>query len=215
MGGTNHFTIFLGGDCFPTKRLRAEIADTTAIAADGGMRHAAAFGITPVLWVGDFDSTHAALAERFPHVPRDEHPTAKDATDGEIAIRAALARGATKLTILGAFGGDRVDHELGTIGLALALADRAEMALTDGKQWGYPLIDGGELTVQATPGSTLSVIGWNDLSGLTIEGVRWPLRNEMVPFGSSRTLSNEITDGGHARLTLRRGRALVVVHGQA
>ncbi|MGO6903043.1 thiamine diphosphokinase, partial [Rhizobium ruizarguesonis] len=47
------FTILLGGELSLTERLRHAIAGSRFIAADGGMRHAAALGITPELWVGD------------------------------------------------------------------------------------------------------------------------------------------------------------------
>ena len=49
------FTVLLAGDITPTTRLAAQIAGTRIIAADSGMRHAAALRVVPELWLGDFD----------------------------------------------------------------------------------------------------------------------------------------------------------------
>ena len=111
MNKEHSFTILLGGDVTPTKRLATQIADTRVIAADSGIAHAAALGLLPELWVGDFDSTSDTLAATYAAVPREVYPEAKDATDGAIAIEAALARGAKQITLVGAMGG-RFDHAL-------------------------------------------------------------------------------------------------------
>ncbi|MCX7784062.1 MAG: thiamine diphosphokinase, partial [Meiothermus sp.] len=99
------FTILLGGSALPTQRLLAQVTGSRVIAADGGMRHAAPLGLQAELWVGDFDSASAELQLAYAHVPREEHPVGKDYTDGELAVQAALARGADRLILVGAMGG--------------------------------------------------------------------------------------------------------------
>ena len=206
-----HFTILLAGDCTPNDGLRNETAETRTIAADAGIRHADALALTPELWVGDFDSADADLAKRYSDVPRMTFPAAKDATDGEIAVRAALERGASRLTVIGAFGGPRIDHALATIALALSLPADVAVRLTDGVRWGVPLDERRPVKIDASPGATLSLVGLTDLHGLTLTGVRWPLNHADVPFGSSLTVSNEIAAEGTAAASVRIGRALVVV----
>mgnify|MGYP001184054706 CR=1 FL=1 len=90
MPAATPFLILLGGELSPGPRLAAQIEGARVIAADGGMRHAATLGLVPELWVGDFDSSDTALKARFSGVERVEHPVAKDMTDGELAIEAAL-----------------------------------------------------------------------------------------------------------------------------
>lgn len=209
---SQHFTILLAGDCTPSPRLCAEVEGTRVIAADDGMRHAVPLGLEPELWVGDFDSADRLLRRVHDRTPREAHPVAKDATDGEIAIRTALGRGADRLTVVGAFGGPRLDHALGTVALALSLAKRARIALTDGRQWAYPLVGADDRAIPHETGALLSIVGYTELEGLSVSGARWPLDRADIPFGSSRTLSNELRSPQGARVALREGRALVVVH---
>ena len=211
----SHFAVLLAGPCEPTPVLRDTVAGARAIAADAGMRHAAPLGLTPELWVGDFDGAPGDLLADHADVPRETHPPAKDATDGEIAIDAALARGATRLTIVGAFGGPRVDHALGTLALGLATAERGvTVVMTDGRQWAHPLLPGRPVRIPnpETVGPLVSLIGIGDLRGLTLTGVRWPLTDADVPFGSSLTLSNEAVDAatGSVTASLGAGRAWLV-----
>src|SRR4051812_18868525 len=105
------------------------------IAADGGARHAAGLGVTLDLWVGDGDSLgDEGIAElAAAHVPIERSTAEKDRTDLELAVDAALARGAGGLVIVGALGGERVDHALANVAL-LARADLAgrPVVLLDG-----------------------------------------------------------------------------------
>jgi thiamine pyrophosphokinase len=206
----NRFTILLGGELTVTPRLRAQIAETCVIAADSGMRHAAALGVEPELWAGDFDSSSETLQARYTHVPRAEHPREKDMTDGEIAIEAARERGAAALVIAGVFGGERTDHAFLHLAVGMRMAEAGvEVLLTSGTTEGRPLLP-GKAGFDFAPGTTFSVIGFDDLTGLTLRGVKWPLDRRHVPFGSSLTISNEVT--GALEASLERGRAMVVAH---
>ncbi len=200
--------LLLGGDLFPGPALSAALAETQlVIAADGGIRHAAPLGLTPDLWVGDFDSSSEDLLRRYPSVPREVHPRDKDATDAELAARAALFRGARELLWVGAFGAE-ADHALGHLGLALALADQGvPVALTDGRTWGWPLVPPGR-TIRLPPESRLSLVPWSELRGLTIEGARWELDRANLPLGSTRALRNLAR--GPVRLGLADGRGIVL-----
>ncbi|WP_205931743.1 MULTISPECIES: thiamine diphosphokinase [Rhizobium] len=202
------FTILLGGELSLTERLRDAIEDSRFIAADGGMRHAAALGITPELWVGDFDSTPDDLAGAFPDVPKQPYPAAKAATDGEIAVAEAIARGARRLILAGALGGERSDHALQHLLSAVSLAEEGfDLLLTSGKEEAVPLV-AGKIELDLPKGSLFSVPGFSELRGLTIENARYPLADFHLPFGSSRTISNVAE--GKVRFSLRSGRAIVL-----
>ncbi|ANM12723.1 thiamine pyrophosphokinase protein [Rhizobium sp. N541] len=202
------FTILLGGELSLTERLRHAVAGTRFIAADGGMRHAAALGVTPELWVGDFDSTPDDLEGAFPHVPKQPYPAAKAATDGEIAVSEAIARGGRRLILAGALGGERSDHALQHLLSAVSLAEEGfDVLLTSGKEEAVPLlVDAVELDLPKN--SLFSVLGFSALTGLSIENARYPLADFHLPFGSSRTISNVAE--GKVCFSLRSGRAIVL-----
>lgn len=204
------FTILLGGEFSLTPRALAQVASTRIIAADSGIRHAAALGVTPELWVGDFDSVPDGLDPSLAAVERLKFPVAKAKTDGELAVDEAIARGATSLVLVGAFGGPRVDHAFLHLTLAIRLAEQdMPVLLTGGAQEGTPLRP-GEADFDYAPGTIFSVIGFEDLSGLTLEGARWPLDDFSLPFGSSRTISNEVV--GDLVVRLGAGRAMLIAH---
>ncbi len=192
-----------------TERVRGQILGTRAIAADGGMAHAAALGLSVELWVGDFDSASPALQAAYPDVPRQTHPVDKNKTDGEIAIDAALALGATELVLVGGLGG-QTDHALGNMALLLALAGRDINAYaTSGREEAYPLTP-GRFSIDLARGSRLSVIALSPLFGLDISGVQWPLGKADVKVGSTWTLSNVAT--GPVSLGLISGTGLVLAY---
>lgn len=206
----SRFIILLGGELVRTPRLDRQVAGSRVIAADSGIRHAAALGLMPELWLGDFDSAPAEPDPRFADVPREVFSADKDKTDGELAVAAALERGATSLVLLGAFGGPRGDHAFLHLALALKLAEAGtRVLLTSGLQEAHPLLP-GTTSFDYEEGTLFSVLAFSELSGLTEEGAKWPLNSVVVPFGSSLTLSNEVR--GSLRVSLGSGRALLLAH---
>ncbi len=204
------FAILLGGDLVATPRLMRQLDGARVIAADSGIRHADALGVTPELWTGDFDSVDEHMRSAHGRIPVEVFPAEKDQTDGEIAIDAALARGANELVLVGAFGGARTDHAFLHLAVALRIAEAGTPCLvTSGNQEGVPLLPGArEFDYEA--GTVFSVLAFSDLAGLTLDGAKWPLSDRFVPFGSSLTLSNEVAGRMTARLV--SGRAMLVAH---
>ena len=209
MAGMLKFAILLGGDVTPTPRLAAQLAGARVIAADSGMAHAVTLGVTPELWVGDFDSAGTALEEAYRDTPRHVFPAAKDATDGEIAVDEALRQGTTDIILVGAFGG-QFDHALAHATQLVGLAERGVKAFaTSGTEEAWPLLNSLSLW-QLANGTRVSIIGLSALKVLSIIGVRWPLNRRDVPMGSTLTLSNEAT--GDVAITLEQGMAVVLLY---
>ncbi|WP_175868556.1 thiamine diphosphokinase [Bartonella gabonensis] len=186
------FTILLNGDLFITDRLLNQIQNSRVIAADGGMRHAGVLNVKPELWLGDFDSSDQTLIDEYNHIPREVFPSDKDMTDSALACEKALQNGAKKLILCGALGGERSDHSLSHMTQALMMAEKGiSVLLTSGLEEGWPVVP--KLMPYDLPeGCLFSLIGFSDLQSLTLKGVKWPICDKNVPFGSSLTLSNRI-----------------------
>jgi thiamine pyrophosphokinase len=195
----------------PTSRLMRQLKGCRVIAADSGIRHAPILKLEPELWTGDFDSVDDEMRSRFADVSAKAFPSDKDMTDGEIAIEEALARGATSILLIGAFGGSRGDHAFLHLAKALTLAEEGlETMLTSGRQEGLPLLPRRTLELDYAPGTLFSVVAFTALSGLTLKGAKWPLQAHDVTFGSSLTLSNEVS--GALTASLDAGRAMLIAH---
>ena len=203
------FAILLGGDMTPTARLLAQIRGARVIAADSGMMHAAALGVVPELWVGDFDSAGSELTMQYREVPRDTFPAEKDATDGAIAVEEAIRRGARDILLLGGLGG-QTDHAVGLLGQSISIARRGfSCLLTSGLEEAWPLVP-GRMRAVLPAGTRISLIPFGDLEGLDLAGVKWPLANRDVALGATLTLSNIAL--GPDEIGLRSGHGVAIAY---
>lgn len=182
------------------------------IAADGGARHAAALGRTIDLWVGDGDSLDAGdlAALEKAGVPIRRSPADKDESDAELAILAAVAAGARRLTILGALGGARLDHALANVWLlAHPAVAGCDVRLIDAAAR-VRLAGPGRADLGGRVGDLVSLLPFGgDAGGLTTSGLRYPLRAGTLSSGPSRGLSN-VREEPTASVTIGSGRLLVV-----
>lgn len=183
------------------------------IAADRGLLFLQKHGICPTHIVGDFDSADASCLAAYRGNPQVEIRTfrpEKDWTDSEIAAETALEQGCEELVILGGTG-TRIDHVLGNIQLLALLLERGARGylldphncifLTDG-----PL----ELKREEQWGRFVSLFAYGgDVTGLTLQGMKYPLEEFTLGSVGTRTISNEIQEE-IARIRFRTGRLLVM-----
>jgi thiamine pyrophosphokinase len=183
------------------------------IAADGGAGSLDRLGRRPDLLVGDLDSLAPADVERLVAAGTrvERHPVDKEASDTELSVEAAVAAGATRVMVLGAFGGHRFDHELANVLLLAdpALAGHDVRAARDGTVV-RALHGGGRLALDGVVGDlvTLLPVG-GDAVGVTTHGLRWPLDDATLHIGRSRGLSNVVT-AVPASVELAGGTLLVI-----
>jgi thiamine pyrophosphokinase len=182
------------------------------IAADGGARHAQALGRRIDRWVGDGDSIDPGELRRLEAagVPIERASTDKDETDAEMALYAAVGAEPGRVTILGALGGERLDHELGNIWLLAHPVLEGRRACLLGARTRITLAAPGRTELPGRVGDLVSLLPFGgDAEGITTDGMRYPLRGEGLLSGPSRGLSN-VRDDPAAAITIRSGRLLVV-----
>lgn len=207
--------IFANGDANDgpmVRRALAESGDALAIAADGGARIAAYYGVKLHLVVGDFDSlTDEELdALQTGGAEIERHPVHKNETDLELALIRAVERGATWIRIIGGVG-DRLDQTLSNIYLmALPELSGCDVRLVAGKQE-TRLLHPGETVIEGEPGDTISLVPLSGIArGVRTENLYYPLRDEDLLFGPARGVSN-VLSASPARVSLRDG-VLMLVH---
>jgi thiamine pyrophosphokinase len=186
--------------------------ETIIIAADGGARLALACKRVPHVVIGDLDSlTQDDLAGLLAQGAKlERYPTSKNETDLELALLAAVERGATSIWVIGAVG-DRLDQVLANITLRTLpeLAGR-DVRLVAGRQTVW-LIGPGEHTLHGARGDTVSLIPLaGDVENVHTDRLEYPLRGETLRFGPARGVSNVMLSKT-ARVSLDEG-YLVVVH---
>jgi thiamine pyrophosphokinase len=177
------------------------------IAADGGLRHAWELGCGVDVVVGDFDSVTSPSGPEAPEVLA--FPRAKDLTDTHLALREARRRGATSVVLLAAMRGPRLDHGIANVSLLFAreLASLDVRAL-DGPDELVPVR--GSLSISGHPGDLVSLIAFSGrVSGISTEGLLYPLHDGTLRRGETRGVSNELT-GAEASVEAARGKLLVV-----
>ncbi len=187
------------------------MSDDMIIAANGGTRLAYEMNLVPDLLVGDSDSLPDYLHEwlKANHVPHHQHPAEKDETDLELALRHAIALGASSVLFLG-LTGTRTDHMLANFSLlALAHEARLQAEVVVDHEHLYLVYD--QLQLMGEIGQTVSLLPLGgDAHEVYTQGLKWELHGETLPFGPARGISNIMTSP-IARITLSDG-LLIVCH---
>lgn len=185
--------------------------DDYLIGADGGTRHCLAVNRLPHVVVGDMDSIDPALLARLAAqgVIIERHPTRKDWTDLELAIRRAVADGAGEVLLVGALGG-RLDQTFANLLVSARREWTVPVLLADGYQTAQVLRSDECFTLTGAVGSTVSVIPLSqEVTGITYTGLEYPLIKATLPLGSTRGVSNVIAHSP-ATICIEDGVALVV-----
>ena len=182
------------------------------VAADSGLHAAVALGLVPDLVVGDMDSVIPSVLEAAVRTGAtvERAPRDKDAVDTELAVHAAVARGARRLIVVTG-GGGRLDHALGVLSCLLhPMLTNCEVHVWWGDAYVRVLHGPTRADITGAVGSIVGLIAaGGDAIGIITQGLRWSLNDEDLPFHSTRGVSNVLTSPT-ATVSLRAGRVFVI-----
>lgn len=185
--------------------------EDTVIGCDGGTAHCLAIGRRPDLVVGDLDSLDPSIVEQLSRegTEFERHPSGKDQTDLELAIERAVREGAEEILLLGAIGG-RLDQTLANLHILAQRDWPAPIFLAEDDQVACVLRGGDTLMLRGEKGSIVSLIPLcSEVTGITYQGLKYPLSDATLRFGSTRGISNVLVES-RASVQIVTGVALVV-----
>lgn len=194
--------IFCAGEF--TELTRPIGADETVIAADGGLLHTQAIGLTPDIILGDFDSLGA--------VPPGAvvFPIEKDDTDSMLAIKQGLALGCDRFYLYGALGGKRLDHTVANLQALHYLADQGARGWLIGRREIVTTVRDGAIELPPSCIGYLSVfcLG-SDAEGVSIRGAKYELEDATLSAGFPLGVSNQFIQK-KVTVSVRRGTLLLI-----
>ena len=174
------------------------------LAADGGLAHVQALGLTPDGILGDFDS--------LGYVPQGSavFPVEKDDTDAMLAVRKGLELGYREFLLYGSLDGPRLDHTVANFQTLQFLADRDAAGYLVGKEYIVTVVRNEKLLFPASATGIVSVFCMGtDAHGVTLKGLQYPLCKGTLSAGFPLGVSNHFI-GQEAEIRVEEGSLLVL-----
>ncbi len=180
--------------------------EDVVIAADGGLKHTAALGLSPHVILGDFDSL--GFVPKGANVLR--HPVEKDDTDAMLAVRLGLEQGYKQFIIYGGLDGPRLDHTIANFQTLCFLAAHGAQGILVGKDYLVGGYAAGNLTFPKSAKGTVSLFCMGEpVENLSISGLHYTLSAGTLTADFPLGVSNYFT-GEPARIVWESGTLLVL-----
>ena len=184
-----HHALLIGNSPHISPRLLKTLAQKadSIIAADGGANSARKAGLSPNVIIGDLDSASATTRRQFKKA-RWIFVNNQNNTDLQKALDFLAEQNCRECTLAG-FTGGRWDFSFGNLLTAYSYAKKMKLCFA-GEGWKiFPLTSSRRFT--ARPGARVSLLPVKPCSGVTLSGLKFPLKNARLPLGTTRTLSNQ------------------------
>jgi thiamine pyrophosphokinase len=203
----------LGDQSFFQEKI-ARMENGLIICCDGGARHLQYLGIKPDVIIGDMDSIDPASLASYSTsgIKIIKYPADKDFTDTELALDYALRLKPEKIFIWGALGG-RIDHTLANVFLLNKGQEKGiRTYLID--EYGEAFMLDKETAFINETGNTVSLLALSPkVTGITLFGFLYPLKEGTLIMGESRGISNIINED-RAGISVKNGKLLVIKYWQ-
>ncbi len=199
-------TLILANGNRPSKKLLENLRARCSyfVAADGGGNCATELGFRPDIVLGDLDSFRYADSYDG-RILRDED---QETNDLEKALHHVLQQKAVRVDVLGATG-RRLDHTLKNLSVMQQFHTRFDQLVFYDDVF-YTRILPQDYTLSLPASHTVSLFPLSGkVTGITTEGLKYPLDNESLVNGRRDGSSNE-TISGTIRIRHRSGSLLLM-----
>ena len=181
------------------------------IGADRGAIFLLNHGFIPDFSLGDFDSVTPLELKVIERQSRSFHSfdaVDKDYSDTELALNWALERNPAEIVLLGATG-TRFDHTLANVHLLVACLDRqVPCRIVD--EHNEIIVTRDRVTISKSRFANVSLLPLSPkVTGITLQGFRYPLDQATLSMGQSLGVSNILT-GSSGTIEISSGLLLVI-----
>ena len=183
----SNILISLNGEC-SIERNQLQSEYQLIFGVDGGTEFLYKLFLQPDQIIGDFDSIDDNTKKRALRDGAEisAFSSDKDKTDLEIALGIAKENNASDITIIGGEGKE-LDH------LFANLLTLSSFHSTEEIKWITKLetiIFSKKNYFKLKKNTVFSILPLSNIKNLSIKGAKWEIKNEEIPYGSTKTLRN-------------------------
>ncbi len=190
--------IVLNGDCPSYEFLRELSIGRALIASDGGYRHYLNAGLNPCVVVGDMDSIDGIP----PSTETITYDPEKDHTDGYLAIKAAVERGADDITLTCALS-RQMDHVMENI--RMMLFSPVPISILEPEMEIFTVKEGENREIPE--GRRVSVVPMGESAELSLRGFKYGFDGVLMDVSGISNISER-----DATVKVRKGTVAIFLH---
>ena len=184
----------------------SKIGFETLICADGGANTALRYEIVPEYIIGDLDSIKPETYDYYYDKCEIIQTKRQNDTDVEKCLKFVIKHKYAEAILLGGTG-DRLDHSFCNLGIVLKYSDKISAKVIHEKS--LLSVYEGNVKLKTIPGETISIYGFDEKTKIKSYGLKYPLKNILLPFGKRESTSNSAI-AKDVRLQIRGGKVFVI-----
>ena len=157
------------------------------IGQKGGANQARKLSLTPDFIIGDLDSIKKQTTNFYKNKSKIIKQKRQNDTDVEKCLKFAIKNKFEEAVLLGVTG-DRLDHTFCNLGIIIKFFKEIKLRLIAEDSLLIPYK--GFVELKTFPDETVSLYGIDRKTKITSNGLKYPLKNNSLPFGEKESTSN-------------------------
>lgn len=164
---------------------------SSLICADGGANSALKMNLFPDVIIGDMDSISNESKRKFNKASRFISIKRQTDTDVEKCLKYAIKKGYTQSLLTGVTG-NRLDHTICNLGIVLKFFPQIGIGLIAEDSYLKPYTR--YVKLRSFRGETISLYGFDKKTKIKSKGLKYSLKDVILPFGEKESTSNVATN---------------------
>jgi len=160
---------------------------STLFCADGGANYAKKLGLIPDFIIGDLDSIKNSTLKYFLNQSKIIKLKRQNDTDVEKCLKFVIQKGFEEAVLTGVTG-NRLDHTFCNLGIVIKFFNKIKLKLIAEESLLIPY--SGKVELKTSSGEIISLYGFDKKTKIKSKGLKYPLKNIILPFGEKESTSN-------------------------